>query len=548
MTTPPGTRARPVRVRAARTPSPVATSASAAAAASARPGDDALRRALTVLRRADDRPRSERAYRVYLVVLALGIYAAPLLVSAARALAPDAAWSALVSPASLAGIAAAAALLLLLLLRGGATFGPVRPATGYVTFVLGGDVDRARALRPAWALTVTALAGVLGLGGLVVAASRAAAGRPDAAMLGPIITAAGAGATAAGLWLRGQTGHARRALTVVGLTAVAAALAGTLLRGAAWDAAMALAGPGGWWALSLAHAGAPLGWGASALAVVVAAASCRATGQLRGLRAHGLLAQATRVAGVSAGIARGNAAAAGGAVAGTPSRGRDLTLRAAPSPILARDLLGLRRSPETTVGAVALLVGAGALAGLTVGHRWPMLVAVVACGLGYVGVTMLAGGLRSHVVHAFRDAWLGVDYRTAAWAHTRAPLLLATTCWWVGTILAGVLAHLPAARVASALGWAPVAVLVLVAAVVTACHQGDLPPSLMSGPVTAETGESGAYLRFAWTFGMPLLGTAVGGGLLTLATSTVPAAALALAGGGLVVGLAQAAIGRAVDR
>lgn len=490
-----------------------------------------LTEARAVIRRAAPPNRGDQAYRLYLAVLAFCIYVGPMAAAGSRALAPDDAWSRLQAPSALAGIAAAIELALLLAVRLGSTLGPVRPAAGYVSFVLTSAVDRARALRGAWLLTVGVLGATSLLLGADVVAARAVAGRWSWAWVLPAVTAGAAGVSLAGVWLRGQTRCGRGLLTVVLLLTLAVGIGGTLLTGTPWRVAMLLAGPGGWWALASADPSS--GWGAAAtvLAVVTAAIAARVGPQLRRLTVHELAGQAARVSGVSAGVVRGNLLDASSALAGTGRRGRALRLGDAPSgpPIARRDLLGLRRTRETSLAGIVLVASGAALAGLSIAHSWPLLPVALAAGLTALGVNLLSGGLHAHATTANRDSWLGVPFRAAAVQHAWTPYAVSVAVWWLVTAVLSPLGAGPSFT------WGPLVLAIVVVAEVAASHRGDLPPGV-TGTVSAEYGDTGAIQRALWIVGMPLLATAAGGGVIGQAEHPLTAA---VAG---VIGVAVAAM------
>lgn len=505
--------------------------------------DDLLGRAKAVVTGAAPPDRGDQAYRLYLAVLAFWIYVGPMVVAGARALAPEAAWAQLTSRPALAGLAVAIDLALLLALRLGSTLGPVRPAAGYVSFVLTSIADRARALRGGWLVALSVLGAVaLGLGADVVAA-RAVAGRWSWWYLASAACAGAAGITLAGAWLRGQTGSRRGPLTTALLLLTAVAAVATLAPAPWWSLAMLLAGPGGWWALATADPASGWGLAATALAVATAVLAMRAGDQLRSLTVHELGAQASRVSGVAEGMTRGNLLDASSALAGSRRRGRALRLSDKPSgpPIARRDLLGMRRNPETTLVGVTLVAAGATVAGLSIAHHWPLLPGALAAGLSALGVNLLSGGLHAHAVVANRDSWLGVPFRQAAVQHAWAPYSVAVAVWWLVTA-----ALVPAGAVES-FTWGPVVLAIVAAAEVAGSHRGDLPPGAV-GVATAEIGDTGAMRRALWIFGMPLLAAAAGGAVIFLAPNPVVAGVVGGIGFLVAVAFAASALADATSR
>lgn len=412
---------------------------------------------------------SNALYAAYVAVIAALSYGVPASQQFFRFLDPQ--WLArhLTGVQGVAVFVAVGAALLTLAFRAGRIRGPVVPDLPYLDLVATSPLDRAVVLRRWWRL---ALLGCLVAGlltGLVIGAGLAIAGVTGAAVLVPgAVGGLVLGHVVAGTWLHGQV--------------------------RSWPTGER--GPG----------------------VVL-----RQQRSLRALHVTGLRVQSARSVTIGGSVLAGDLRAARLDIGSPTTRGRAIRLRAhgPVGAIVARDVLGLRRSPGALVTGLVL---SGAAAYCLVhgsAPSVPSFVAFASLVVGYFGVGSWAEGMRLQGDNAGTPPLLGIDFRREALAHLVVP-----TALYAGvTLLVGVVSVLLGASPGGLL-WALLLTGLLSTAHLMAAYRG-LPPMSLFGP------GRGVPTMVLW-YGRPLLvalifGTAATafvtsgsplGGLLLLAVAT----------------------------
>jgi hypothetical protein len=394
-----------------------------------------------------DKGSSNAVYAAYVAVIASLVYGIPA-VHAFFAFV-DPAWTAqhLTGWQGVLVLGGAGVGLLLLAYRLGSVRGPVVPDLPYLDQVAGSAIDRALVLRRWWLFSLfgCVLAGLLGGG--VVGAGMALANVASFAVLVPTVlvgTAVGLGL--AGAWLWGQV--------------------------RSWPTGDR--GPG---------------------------VLLRPRRALRALHVVGLRTQSARAVTVGGAVLAGDLRAARLDVAPPTTRARHTRLRARGpvAIVVARDALGLRRSPGAlVVGAVLALVGCWAL-GQATSPGVPSMVAFAGTLASYLGFGAWAEGLRLQGDNAGTPPLLGLPFRIEALAHVVAPsALYAASSVLVGTWLV-VVAHAGPAAV-----WWPLLTTGLLAGAHLMAAFRGLPPLSLFAPGSAVASVTFWYSR-------PLLLTLVGG-------------------------------------
>ena len=414
-----------------------------------------LERAREVITGGRPTGESNALYAVYVAVIAALSYGVPASQQFFRFLDPQ--WLAqhLTGLGGVAVLAAAAVALLALTFRAGRIRGPVVPDLPYLDHVATSPLDRAVVLHRWWRLALLGCLVVGVLTGLVIGAGLAIAGVTGAVVLVPgAVGGALLGLAAAGTWLQGQV--------------------------RSWPTGDR--GPG------------------------VFLHRQRA---LRALHLTGLRVQSARSVTIGGAVLAGDLRAARLDIGSPTTRGRRIRLRARGpvAVIVARDVLGLRRSPGAFLMGIALsgLAAYGLVHGSA--PSVPSFVAFVSLLVGYVGIGSWAEGMRLQGDNAGTPPILGIDFRREALAH-----LILPTALYVGvTLLVGVLSVLLGAGVGG-LGWALLMAGLLGAAHLMAAFRG-LPPMSLLGPAR------GVPAMVLW-YGRPLLVAIIFG---TAATAFVTA-------------------------
>ncbi len=417
-----------------------------------------LERAREVITGGRHTGESNALYAVYVAVIAALSYGVPAAQQFFKFLDPQ--WLAqhLTGVRGVAVFVVAGAALLALAFRLGRIRGPVVPDLPYLDHVASSPLDRAVVLRRWWRLSLLGSLVVGLLSGLVVAAGLAIAGVTGAVVLVP-----------------GAAGG-----TVLGLV-----LAGTWLQGQVRSWPTGDRGPG---------------------------VFLRQQRSLRALHLTGLKVQSARSITIGGAVLAGDLRAARLDIGSPTTRGRRLRLRArGPVGVLvARDALGLRRSPGALLAGAAL--SGVAAYGLVLGSApsVPSFVAFASLVIGYFGIGSWAEGMRLQGDNAGTPPLLGIDFRREALAHLVVP-----TALYAGvTLLVGVVSVLLGAG-AWGLVWALLVTGLLSTAHLMAAFRG-LPPMSLFGP------GRGMPTTVLW-YGRPLLVAIIFGTAATaLVTSGSP--------------------------
>lgn len=418
----------------------------------------------------EERQRSQNAvYAVYVAVIVAGAYGVPAAQALLRFVDPP--WLAThlggVRGTLLGAVVLVAALALAY--RIGGVRGPVVPPLPYLDTIAASPLDRALVLRPWWRLGLLGcLVGGL-LAGLVVGAGLAIAALTSAwALLPAVGVGTAVGLLVAGSWLHGQV--------------------------RSWPT-----GPRG------------------------AGVFLRQRRSLRALHLSALRTQAASAVTVGGAVLAGDLRAARLDVGSPTTRGRRWRLRASgPSAVMvARDWLGLRRTPGVGVAGL-VLVAAGSYAlvqSATPGT--PSIIALVGLVLAYLGVSAWCEGLRLQGDNAGTPPLLGLDPSAEALAH----LVLPAVGYLVTVLVVGGLAVALAHATVVGIVWAVLVAGLLLAAQVMAAFRG-LPPAGIFSP------NAGVPVMILW-YAVPVLVPVVAGtaasALLSADRATTAVAVVAVA-------------------
>ncbi|KGN30322.1 hypothetical protein N802_09260 [Knoellia sinensis KCTC 19936] len=376
--------------------------------------------------------RKEVAYAAYVTLIVVGLYGFPVL--RALVIAGDRAGmaAALKSPWAVALAIGLIAAVLAMAREAGRVRGPVVAPVPWVDHVVTSSIDRWDALRPwfGYALFTTLFAG--GLSGLLVGASLWGAGVAASwvlpvAVLVALVIGLGAGTA----WLLGQS-----------------RLSPPLPRRSA----------GAWWRQ-----------------------------EVRRLGLQDLRTQAARSGRIVGGVQAGDLRAVRLEAARPVTRGRTLRLRhrGPVGTLVARDVLGLRRSSgAAVVGIVASAAAAVALGGALGSPSVPPLVAFVGGLVSYLGMGALSEGLRLEADTMGTPALFGAPPVRAAAAHLVVPgtlhLLVTTTAGAVTGLAAG-------ATLAAVLPWCVISTLFALGGSLLAAYRGRPPTSPFNPVPNAQT-------------------------------------------------------------
>ena len=389
------------------------------------PDSELLGDARRIITGEDHQGEGNALYVVYVAVIAAGAYGVPASQQFFRFL--DPAWMAqhLTGVRGLAAGVVVAAALLGLAFRAGSFRGPVVPDLPYLDHVASSPLDRAVVLRRWWRLGL--LGAVFGglLIGLIVGAGLAIAAVTSAVVIIPaVVIGSVLGLLVAGAWLQGQV--------------------------RTW--------PDG-----------DRGWGVF----------LRPSRSLRALHLTALRTQSARAVTIGGAVLAGDLRAARLDIASPTTRGRRLRLRARGpvGTVVARDLLGLRRSPGALVTGTVLsgLAAYGLVHSASRGT--PSVIALVCLLVGYFGVGAWSEGLRLQGDNTGTPPLIGLPARTEALAHLVLPGLLYAV---VALVVGGVTLALGGGS-GLGIGWAVVMVWLLLGPQLMAAFRG-LPPMAVFTP------------------------------------------------------------------
>lgn len=420
--------------------------------------------------------RKEVAYAAYVAVIVVGLYGFPLLRALVIAADRQSMASALRSPWSALVLAVVVAAVAVAAREAGRVRGPIVAPVPWIDHVVASSIDRWAALRSwfGYSLFATLFAG--GLAGLVVGA-------------------AFAGARAAGWWI-----------LPVGL---GVGLAVGLLSGAAWLIGQSHLSP------ALPPTSCPTRTPDGRPSVdderPSRARSRWWVREVRRLGVHELRTQSSRSNRIVGGVQAGDLRAVRLEAARPITRGRELRLghRGPVMTFVARDVLGLRRSPAAGVVGLLLCAAAGAALGATLGSSAvPPLVGFVAGLVSHLGFGALSEGLRLEADTVGTPPLFGAPPARAAAAHLLVPGSIHLTT----TVLVGCITAVAAgADVTAALPWLVMTTPVLAGASLLAAYRGR-PPSSPFNPVPSP------QIVALW-YAFPLiLGTLLVGGIIWGAT------------------------------
>jgi hypothetical protein len=384
-----------------------------------------------------DPARKEVAYAAYVAVILVGLYGFPVLRALVIAGDRAAMGSALRSPWAALVVVGVSGAVAVLGGEAGRVRGPVVAPVPWVDHVVASSLDRWAALRPWFGYSLFAALFAGGLSGLLVGASFLGA-RAAPWWFVPVAVAAGllVGLVGGAAWLLGQS-----------------RLSPPLPRVAAHESSF------------------PLG---------------RAVHEVRRMGLHELRTQAARSNRIVGGIHAGDLRAVRLEAARPVTRGRTLRLgrRGPVATLVARDVLGLRRSPAAALVGLVLSVLGGATLGATLASTAvPPLVGFVAAIVSYVGFGALAEGLRLEADTVGTPALFGTPPVRAAATHLVVPgltHLVATTV--AGSLTGGAVG----ATVGDVLPWCVMTTVILAGGSLLAAYRGR-PPTTFSAVPSPQT-------------------------------------------------------------
>ncbi len=381
--------------------------------------------------------RKEVAYAAYVAVILVGLYGFPVLRALVIAGDRDTMGSALRSPWAVLVVVAAIGVVAVLGREAGRVRGPVVAPVPWVDHVVASSLDRWAALRPWFGYSLFAVLFAGGLSGLLV----------GAAFLG---------ARAAPWWFVP--------------VAVACGLVAGLVGGATWLLGQSRLSP----PLSQATAPAPR----VPLELVVH--------EVRRMELAELRTQAARSNRIVGGVHAGDLRAVRLEAARPVTRGRTLRLsrRGPVATMVARDVLGLRRSPAAAlVGLVLSLLGGATLGATLASSAVPPLVGFVAAIVGYSGFGALAEGLRLEADTVGTPALFGTPPARAAATHLVVPGLTHLVATTVAGSLTGIAVG---ATVGDVLPWCVMTTVIVAGGSLLAAYRGR-PPTTFSAVPSPQT-------------------------------------------------------------
>lgn len=312
--------------------------------------------------------RRQGMYAAYVLALFGAVYGFPVVQAVFRT--SDTAWlrQELGSPVAALVVAVAAATVMGFAYWSGRFRGPVVPPLPWIDLVLTSPVDRALAVRRWWRLALVATSFVGGIAGLVLGAGLSFAQVTGPGVIGAgLVLGSGLGALTARLWLAGQVDGARPARDRRPLRVVAA---------------------------------------------------------LRALDIESLRGHSANTSTLAGSAYAGNLRTARLTIAPRIRRGRSARLRPGrPFWVLVRrDVLGLRRQPNSLVaGAVLVALGATVVGWAVAEPAAPIVAAAVGLVPLYLGFGTLAEGLRLQADNVGSPSLIAVTDRTEALAHLVLP-------------------------------------------------------------------------------------------------------------------------------
>jgi len=407
-----------------------------------------------------DPARKEVAYAAYVAVILVGLYGFPLLRALVIAADREAMSSALRSPWSALVLIVVVAAVAVAAREAGRVRGPIVAPVPWIDHVVASSVDRWASLRPWFGYSLFASLFAGGLSGLLVGASFA-------------------GARAAGLWILPTS-------LVVGL------LVG-LLTGVAWLVGQSRAGSSVD-SMPLPAAVADAHWWVR---------------EVRRLGVHDLRTQSSRSNRIVGGVHSGDLRAVRLEAARPITRGRHLRLRhrGPLMSLVARDVLGLRRSPAAGLVGLLLCAAAGAALGATLGSSAvPPLVGFVAALVSHLGFGALSEGLRLEADTVGTPPLFGAPPVRAAAAH----LLVPATIHLVTTVVVGCLTGVVlGADVGAVLPWLVMTTVFLSGGSLLAAYRGRPPTSPFNPVPSVQT--IAIWYSFPLILGILLIGGMVWG-------------------------------------
>lgn len=493
-----------------------------------------LRAVRRVLRgRRDRADASEVSYRIYLAVMLAIIVGAPLV----RGLVL---WNldALPEPGSTpaATLGAALTLLTALCVLAGAQGGPARAGLPQIDLLYTSAIPRRRLLAAPIARAVALGTGVGMFGAGIIVATRLVRGDIDAQLIVALaLGGAALGAFAAIGMLLGQLGRAVRWPLAAALAALAALQLGVGVSGDPWSWVAGLVvrpgdveGHGDVAGLGRADSGSLL-WGAGLLAVAALLLTIISPWIAARLRWEALREQAAQWDAIGVSAVSGDPKAALARLGAPVWLGRRWRLR--PSPhltlaIIARDLLGLRRTPARSLLAFAGVAAASAMwcLGLGAGDASsadPDFMRAAALGapamlLAYVALQSWCRGLATAADGAGSVSLLPAAPEALISRHLIVSLIFGVLAsvfgavaalWWFSAV--GVRAGAPMFGAGPIIAASGVLVAVALSLRVLASLKGTIPMRILA-PVPTPVGDASGINVLLWTLDGPIAALLLG--------------------------------------
>ena len=487
-----------------------------------------LRAVRRVLRgRRDRADASEVSYRIYLAVMLAIIVGAPLV----RGLVL---WNldALPDPGStpVATLGAALTVLTALCVLAGAQGGPAHAGLPQIDLLYSSAIPRRSLLAAPIARAVALGAGVGVFGAGIVVATRLVRGDIDAPLVVALVLGGAAlGAFAAVGMLLGQLGRAVRWPLAAALAALAALQLGVGITGDPWSwVAGLVVWPGDAEASGRPDTGSLL-WGAGLLAVGALLLAIVSPWIAARLRWEALREQAAQWDAIGVSAVSGDPKAALARLGAPVWLGRRWRLR--PSrrltlAIIARDLLGLRRTPARSLVAFAGVAAAAAIwsLGLGAGDTGPAdpdFMRAAALGapamlLAYVALQPWCRGLATAADGAGSVSLLPAAPEALISRHLIVPLIVGVLASVFGAVAAlwltsasGVRAGAPMFGAGSIIAASGVLVAVALSLRVLASLKGTIPMRILA-PVPTPVGDASGINVLLWTLDGPIAALLLG--------------------------------------
>lgn len=427
----------------------------------------------------------------------------------------------------------------------GAQTGPVRATLPQIDLLLVTSRRRSRLLGGAVFRGIALGAAAGTFPGGVVALARWLVGGSDPLLSAALVLGgAGIGVLAVVAVAAGQLSRGLRTALTLGLVSLAAAQAASGFAGDPWAAyatILALASGG---AATAAMSAAPLGW-AAAIGASASLAALTLPRVANAMRWETLRAQAERVSAVNA-LAISADMRAAGARLGVPVRcwrrlGWRSPARLTPA-IVARDAIGVFRTPARSIAALAGVTASGVLTaaalGLTrageMGGWGAATTGGIAMLLAYLSLAPWCRGLRAAAEGVGAAPLLPVSTGGLLRRHLVLPLLLGVGSAGTGVVLAA--GGMPPAEAEPGVQGAAGVVLAATALLLRllAALKGPLPQRFLA-PVPTPAGDMAGVSVVLWTIDGPLVAVLVGAMLAGVAGT-------GSAGGNLLAALLAAAL------